>query len=80
MIAQREHARTLMYMRTAACLLLCLAGSALAQPNLAPAASPGVRYNRLLIRNAMVIDGAGNPARGPMDIIVEPDRPSTSGR
>ena len=37
----------------------------------APAPSPGVRYNRLLIRNAMVIDGAGNPARGPMDIVVE---------
>ena len=36
-----------------------------------PAPSPGVRYNRLLIRNAMVIDGAGNPARGPMDIVVE---------
>ncbi|MGH7679138.1 MAG: amidohydrolase family protein [Gemmatimonadaceae bacterium] len=58
-------------MRLAACLALCLAGTALAQQNFAPAASQGVRYNRLLIRNAMIIDGAGNPARGPMDIIVE---------
>lgn len=37
----------------------------------APSPSPGQRYGRLLIRNAMVIDGAGNPARGPMDILVE---------
>jgi hypothetical protein len=33
--------------------------------------SRGERPNRLLIRNAMVIDGAGNPARGPLDILVE---------
>ena len=63
-------------MRLAALLALSLAAApALAQSsapsNLAPAPSPGVRYNRLLIRNAMVVDGAGNPARGPMDILVE---------
>ena len=28
----------------------------------------GERYNRLVIRNVMVIDGKGTPARGPMDI------------
>ncbi|MFN2397988.1 MAG: amidohydrolase family protein [Gemmatimonadaceae bacterium] len=39
-----------------------------AQPT---ASSSGQRYSRLLIRNAMVIDGTGNPARGPMDIVVE---------
>src|SRR5919106_2745620 len=44
--------------------------SAFAQSN-AASPSSGVRYSRLLIRNAMVIDGAGNPARGPMDIVVE---------
>jgi len=49
---------------------ICLTSPAVAQ-TFAPSASPGVRYNRLLIRNAMVIDGAGNPARGPMDILVE---------
>src|SRR5215216_6737279 len=52
----------------AAALILATALAAAAQ---APAPSAGQRYNRLLIRNAMVIDGAGNPARGPMDVIVE---------
>ncbi|MGH7665629.1 MAG: amidohydrolase family protein [Gemmatimonadaceae bacterium] len=33
--------------------------------------SSGERYNRLLIRNAYVIDGTGNPMRGPMDILIE---------
>jgi cytosine/adenosine deaminase-related metal-dependent hydrolase len=58
-------------MRFAALLALSLAGSTAFAQTFAPAPSPGVRYNRLLIRNAMVIDGAGNPARGPMDIVVE---------
>jgi cytosine/adenosine deaminase-related metal-dependent hydrolase len=31
----------------------------------------GVRYQRLLIKNALIIDGAGNPARGPFDITIE---------
>ena len=56
--------------RFAAIFALSLSSAALAQ-NTAPAPSSGVRYNKLLIRNAMVIDGAGNPARGPMDIVVE---------
>jgi imidazolonepropionase-like amidohydrolase len=34
-------------------------------------ASTGQIYDRLLIRNALVIDGAGNPVRGPYDITVE---------
>lgn len=54
----------------AAFVALSLASAAFAQ-NTAPAPSTGVRYNKLLIRNAMVIDGAGNPARGPMDIVIE---------
>jgi imidazolonepropionase-like amidohydrolase len=54
----------------AAAALLC-AGSLSAQ---APAPSSGVRYNRLVIRNALVIDGAGNPARGPYHIVVEGGR------
>jgi amidohydrolase family protein len=59
-------------MRAAAVIFaLCYASITVAQQNLAPAPSTGVRYNRLLIRNAMVVDGAGNPARGPMDIVVE---------
>jgi hypothetical protein len=31
------------------------------------------RYNRLVIRNAMIIDGNGKPASGPFDIVVEND-------
>jgi imidazolonepropionase-like amidohydrolase len=31
----------------------------------------GQRYDRLVIRNVIVIDGKGTPARGPMDIIIE---------
>jgi cytosine/adenosine deaminase-related metal-dependent hydrolase len=40
----------------------------------APTASPGVRYDRLLIRNALVIDGVGNPTRGPYDVLIEGSR------
>ncbi|MSR06043.1 MAG: amidohydrolase [Gemmatimonadetes bacterium] len=47
----------------------CLSGSILGAQ--APAPSSGVRYTKLLIRNATVIDGAGNPARGPYDIVVQ---------
>jgi imidazolonepropionase-like amidohydrolase len=31
----------------------------------------GQRYERLVIRNVIVIDGKGTPPRGPMDIVVE---------
>jgi imidazolonepropionase-like amidohydrolase len=34
----------------------------------------GRRYDRLVIRNVIVIDGKGTPARGPMDVVVEGDR------
>jgi len=37
----------------------------------APTPSTGVRYGRLLIRNAHIVDGTGNPARGPMNIHIE---------
>src|SRR5687768_8968396 len=63
------------FMRLAALLALSLSTSAAAQQATSTATSPspstGVRYGRLLIRNIMVVDGAGNPARGPMDIVVE---------
>ena len=59
-------------MRRIVAPLLCVA---LAVPALVQAQdltpSPGTRYDRLLIQNAMVIDGAGNPTRGPMDILIE---------
>ena len=31
----------------------------------------GQRYERLIIRNVMLIDGNGTPAQGPMDIVVQ---------
>ena len=55
-----------------ACLVVSLIASltttARAQ---APGPSTGQRYARLLIRNVNVIDGAGNPTRGPFDILVQ---------
>jgi hypothetical protein len=42
------------------------------QPVLAQ--SVGIRYDRLLVRNALVIDGTGNPVRGPLDLLVEQGR------
>jgi len=34
----------------------------------------GQRYDRLVIRNVLVIDGKGTPARGPLDVVVEANR------
>ena len=34
-------------------------------------ATSGTRPTRLVVRNAMVVDGNGTPARGPFDIVVE---------
>src|SRR5215212_2456500 len=46
---------------------LALAATALAQ--VAPV--NGVRTPKLIIRNAMVVDGNGTPAKGPFDIVVD---------
>lgn len=32
---------------------------------------PGKRYNQLVIRNAVIIDGNGTPPKGPVDIIIQ---------
>lgn len=53
-------------------LMLLLAGAlapAAAQVSTAP--QHGVRAKRLVIRNAMVIEGNGTPAEGPKDIVIE---------
>jgi imidazolonepropionase-like amidohydrolase len=50
-------------------LAILLASSAFAQPP-----SSGRRVRRLLIHNAIVIDGNGTPASGPKDILVENNR------
>ncbi len=52
--------------------MLLLAGAlapAAAQVSTAP--QHGVRAKRLVIRNAMVIEGNGTPAEGPKDIVIE---------
>lgn len=50
---------------------LLLAGAAdLARAQVQTVAS-GTRYPRLIIRNAIIVDGNGTPARGPNDIVIE---------
>jgi hypothetical protein len=39
----------------------------------------GCRYNRLLIRNAMVVEGNGTPASGPRDVLIEHNRIAETG-
>ncbi|HEX6535679.1 MAG TPA: amidohydrolase family protein [Gemmatimonadaceae bacterium] len=51
--------------------ILLLVAALLPFPLTAQGAPRGERYGRLLIRNALVIDGAGNPVRGPYDIAIE---------
>jgi imidazolonepropionase-like amidohydrolase len=53
----------------AAVLFACLAASDLAAQTVAP--NHGVRPRRLVIRNAMVVEGNGTPAEGPKDIVIE---------
>lgn len=56
-----------------ALLFVCFVfhSAAFAQKPNAP--SSGRRYARLVIRNAMIVDGTGKPASGPYDIVVEND-------
>jgi hypothetical protein len=54
----------------------CLAGIIFQSNVFAQKANPpagGQRYKRLVIRNAMIVDGSGKPASGPYDIVVEND-------
>jgi len=57
-------------------LMLWLLACSLVTSSFAQAKSPagGKRYNRIVIRNAMVVDGNGTPASGPKDIVVEGNR------
>lgn len=40
---------------------------------LSPAAMSGKRLKRIVIRNAIIVDGTGRPAAGPYDIVIEND-------
>jgi len=52
-------------------VLVLLLGTVSALPAQSRGVEHGQRYDRLVIRNVVVIDGKGTPARGPLDIIVE---------
>ena len=56
-----------------AALIICLSfiTSSIAQIN--PASFSGKRLKRIVIRNAIVVDGSGKPAAGPYDIVIEND-------
>lgn len=55
-----------------ALLVGAFAASAFAQAERRPVS--GQRYQRIVIRNAMVVDGNGTPASGPKDIVIEGSR------
>ena len=40
---------------------------------ISPASLSGKRVKRIVIRNAIVVDGSGKPAAGPFDIVIEND-------
>ena len=52
-------------------LIAVIATTLIGQSN--PASFSGHRMKRIVVRNAMVIDGSGKPAAGPFDIVVEGD-------
>jgi len=56
---------------TTAILIVLLAVMAAAPQSQRQAPVSGRRSPRLVIRNAMVVDGAGTPASGPKDIVIE---------
>ncbi|HQZ95357.1 MAG TPA: amidohydrolase family protein [Pyrinomonadaceae bacterium] len=49
--------------------IMCSAGFA----QMSPSSFSGKRVKRIVVRNAMVVDGSGKPAAGPFDIVVEND-------
>src|SRR4030042_752776 len=52
-------------------VLVVLSGTVSAVQAQSRGVEHGKRYDRLVIRNVIVIDGKGTPARGPLDIVVE---------
>src|SRR5436190_16677900 len=52
-------------------LIIALSSQSLAGPTQKQAATSGKRPSRLVIRNAMIVDGNGTPASGPKDIVIE---------
>lgn len=75
MFALRAYRQVPRVARVAMASLICLSvlGPISAQTTKQPIAS-GKRYPRLVIRNAMIVDGNGTPAAGPKDIVIENNR------
>jgi hypothetical protein len=68
-----RHRRALHSITLVWCLLIAVSLAAtisLAQTP-KPAVQSGKRYSRIVIRNAMVVDGNGTPASGPKDLVIE---------
>ena len=61
-------------------ILLALAAPLTTATQLRQPVVSGKRYPRLVIRNAMVIDGNGTPASGPYDIVIEGNTIADSSR
>lgn len=55
-------------------LLFVFATAVISQTVTDPGLVSGLKFGRLVIRNAIVIDGNGTPASGPKDIVIENDR------
>jgi len=72
MLAQSPYRRCLHIMRVAALslVIVTLSGLSLAQATQKQPVTSGKRSPRLVIRNAMVVDGNGTPASGPKDIVI----------
>ena len=63
--------RTIFSAVISAILFATFLGNSFAQN---PSEISGKRFKRIVIRNAIVIDGNGTPASGPKDIVIENDR------
>jgi len=62
-----------MFLRSVSVIVICLSFVILSIAQVNPASFSGKRLKRIVIRNAMVVDGSGKPAAGPFDIVVEDD-------
>jgi imidazolonepropionase-like amidohydrolase len=66
---------TLFLLFTAFTLLIVMLIQSVPSAQVAPqSVTSGKRYGRLVIRNAVVVDGNGTPASGPKDIVIEGNR------
>jgi hypothetical protein len=59
---------------TSICIVLAAAVSPLSTSAAQTTATHAQRSERLVVRNAMIVDGSGAPARGPNDIVIEGNR------